>query len=132
MPKKEMTVRDLARITLRVAAVSERSNPDFELSFGHVRQAYLPFVTAGKNPETRPLLPFTEAEWEVLENNEKLWQTIQSELGIYDDLSRRIQVLRACVPVDAWNADMTGSIGQTLCFGQALAAFSVCKTSYRS
>ena len=121
-----LTRVDLARITIRVAAVAAARNgsENLEIAFGHVRETYLPFFL---KPGTRNQgydLVFSEQDWEVLANLEALWETILSEVG-REEFTLRITVPIKEIPLTEWNVHMTSSDAHTMCFGQAMHAFAV-------
>ena len=123
MPHQELTARDLARITLRVAAVATlaQGKEDLDLSFGRTREVYAPLA---EMKELKALLPFSEREWDVICDADLLWSEMKSQLGIHDERVR-ITLPAAHVPIEEWNRHMVTSVAHTLCFGQAMHAFKI-------
>lgn len=122
----EMSVRDLARITLRMAAVAaiKEGKQELDVALGHVRDAYEPLSKKGSVLRKENALPFTEAEWQVLEDVPALWSAMKAELGIHD-ARVRIMVPVNHVPLDEWNRHMTTGMCHTFCFGMAMRAFGM-------
>ena len=121
-----LTRVDLARITVRVAAVAavHKGSTNLEIAFGHVRETYLPFLKAPgiKNPAYD--LVFSEEDWEVLKDLAALWETILQEVGC-EKHTLRISVPIKEIPLVEWNVHMTSSEAHTICFGQAMRSFNI-------
>lgn len=121
-----LTRLDLARITIRVAAVAAARNgsENLDIAFGHVRETYLPFFTKPGVRNQGYDLVFSEQDWEVLADLEALWETILSEVGC-EQFTLRITVPIREIPLAEWNVHMTSSDAHTMCFGQAMRSFAV-------
>lgn len=125
MPKP-LTRVDLARITVRVAAVAavHKGSTNLDIAFGHVRETYLPFFTRPGVRNQGYDLVFSEEDWEVLSDLDALWETILQEVG-YKTFSLRITIPITKIPLMEWNVHMTSSDAHTLCFGQAMRSFNI-------
>ncbi|MES2668073.1 MAG: hypothetical protein V4644_00045 [Patescibacteria group bacterium] len=132
MAQKAVTVRDLARITIRMAAFEDPERSVFELSLGRVRQTYASFIKERKKlkPGMQSCYPFSDSEWEVLNDYAGLWRSIKEELGIVGGDALRISADRTSIPFELW--DLEGypgvqSISHGMCLICAMHEFNILK-----
>lgn len=122
----DLTVEDLARIALYAIAMTTGATPEVDLAFGHVRGTYMPYIKLGRTLEHRALLPFSESEWEAINDPEALWSEIKRLLNVTEIVPRRITVTREALSRFLDERDgLTLGLSRTLCFGTALKTYGL-------
>ena len=119
MPDTEITVKDLARIAVFVAAASSATH----LHKGKVRELFTPWARAGA--KERRFLPFSDAEMRILSDTEGLWAEILSILDATDNRMLGVPIDRERI----LNRDTEGlaekSPGHMLCLIRAMHSFGM-------
>lgn len=120
-----LTREDLARIAIFAAVKSPAPSGLGALTLGGIRSAFRVFRNLPGDridrARIRAGLPFSESEWEVLQDVDALWREIKHQLSMLDDGSFRIVFDVSSVPVEEWRTLPSRSVSHTLLFGSMLA-----------